>query len=210
MRRLLSFSLALFSFSASSQDMRPRLELEPQLDLNGGGYQKVSGSISAGTGMEEKHLLWHVSGTYDAAKKAEWTPLKDNTNPHGNVRSVGAEVYGRTSGGWLFGASGGYAQLRTTNYNKHDWGLGIGLGKDFAHLTAPNANEGQSTSLRATVEYGLPIHSTKDRESGFTMRMIVPSPSETQRRVFFDTQAFVGWINGSTDASTSLGLILRF
>jgi hypothetical protein len=109
---LLAWFLSAASF-AWSQDVRPRLELEPRLNLNGGGFQKVSGSMTAGMGMEDTYLSWHVSGSYDAARKAN--DGTDN-NTHGNIRSVGGSFFGRPSGGWLFGADGSYASLRTKTF----------------------------------------------------------------------------------------------
>src|SRR5208282_5227470 len=73
------------------QDTRPRLEFEPRLNLNGGGFQPVSGSMTAGTGMEDDHLAWHVFGTYDAATKATYevgnspSTYAIISNPHGNI-----------------------------------------------------------------------------------------------------------------------------
>src|ERR1700676_742259 len=92
-----------------AQDTRPRLELEPDINLNGGGFQIISGSLQGGLGMEETHAEFHFYGRYDAARKSEDTPTQANSNPHGNVRTLGGSVFGRTSGGWLFGASGGYS-----------------------------------------------------------------------------------------------------
>jgi hypothetical protein len=213
MKKLLLIFAVLVG-AAVAQDSRPRLELEPRLNLNGGGFQLLSGSMTAGTGMEEEHFSWHVFGTYNAAKKAEHTDLKDNTNPHGNIRVIGGRLWGRTSGGWLFGTSGSYAQLRTTNYSKVGWGIGVGGGHDWMHATCPNC-VGPPTSLRLTVEYGLPLHKV-DAEQGFTANFYVPSPVETGRHVFFHVSSFAGWIKTSPnghyghDGSGSIGVLFRF
>lgn len=209
MKVLLAWFLSAASF-AWSQDVRPRLELEPRLNLNGGGFQKVSGSMTAGMGMEDTYLSWHVSGSYDATRKAN--DGTDN-NAHGNIRSVGGSFFGRPSGGWLLGADGSYARLRTANYSKIGWGIGVGGGHDWMHATCPNC-DGEG-SVRLTVTYGLPLHGF-DTEQGFTAHFTVPSPMETDRHVFFDVQSFVGWIKTSPhggythDASSSLGLLFRF
>lgn len=203
-------------------DDRPKLELEPRLNLNGGGFQLVSGSMTGGTGMETKHLVWHVYGTFDEARK---TNDGDQPNPHGNIRSLGANLFGRTSGGWLFGTEGSYAQLRTTNYDKTGWGLAVGGGKDFMELHCPNCNG--TTSLRLTMLYAIPAQCTYtqslhctipkvDVEQGISARVMIPSPVETTRHVFFDVNTFAGWIRTTStgplthDASTSIGVLFRF
>jgi hypothetical protein len=199
-----------------AQDTRPRLELEPRLDLNGGGFQLVSGSMTGGIGMEDEHFLWHVSASYVAAKKA--TYCVDNcateiVNPHGNTRSLDANLFGRTSGGWMVGTQGFYAQLRTTDYNKTGWGIGVGGGKDWASVGCPTCNG--KTSLRLIVLYFLPIH-TVDTDQGFTAIFTVPSPSESKRHVFFNVTASAGWIKTSPssgythDGSSTMGLLFRF
>lgn len=206
-------------------DHRPRLELEPRLNLNGGGFQIVSGSMTGGFGMENLHTVWHVYGTYNAAKKYEYTDLKDNTNPHGNVRSIGGQAFYRTTGGWLVGGYGSYASLHTTNYDKVGWNAGVGAGKDFTG-TCPNC-VGPPTSMRLILLYGVPVHCytqtnfhcfipTIDVEQGITAEYWVPSPSETRRHVFFNVNAFAGIIKISEhghythDGGSSMGLLFRF
>ena len=215
MKKLIGVVIVLSSmvFGQFTSDTRPRLELLPRLNLNGGGFQPVSASMTGGTGMETQNLIWHVYGTYDAARKVEWTDLADNTNPHGNIRSVGGDLLGRTSKGWLFGVEGGYSQLRTTNYSKTRRGIGVGGGKDWASLTCPTCND--STSLRLTLFYGLPINANPDTEQGFTAECTIPSPAESHRHVFFKVSAFAGWIDvpgkGIThDGSSNMGLLFRF
>jgi hypothetical protein len=206
--------------TVNAQDKRPRLEFEPRLNLNGGGFQLVSGSMTAGTGMEDRHLAWHVFGTYDAATKATYeTGNSPSTyavisNPHGNIRTVGGSLYGRTSGGWLFGTEGSYTQLRTTAYTKATWGIGVGGGHDWMHATCPTCSEGSFTSVRLTVEYGIPTHPGQpDTENGFTAEFTMPSPIETDRHVFFKVNAFGGWIcdpKCGSDGSASYGVMFRF
>lgn len=211
----LSFLLAL---AARAQDTRPRLELEPRINFNGGGFQAVSASMTAGAGMENKHFVWHVSGTYDAAAKADYLDKSTNLyvhNPHGNIRSVGGNLFARTSSGWLFGTAGYYASLRTTDYSKSAWSVAAGIGHDWMHATCPTCKG--ETSLRLLVLYG-PLNSfTKpDIEHGFTADVTIPSPIETKRHVFFGVRAFAGWIKTSAtgsyghDAGASLGIRLRF
>jgi hypothetical protein len=208
--------------SPFSSDYRPRLELEPRFNLNGGGFQSISASMTGGAGMETDHFAWHLSGTYNAARKVN---DGDQPNPHGDIRSLGADIFGRTSGGWLFGLSGSYASLHTTNYDKVGWGLGIGGGKDFASITCPDC-AGHS-SMRLLVEYGIPTscyyaHELRcvvprvDVEQGVSVRVILPSPAEVHRHVFWDTTVFEGWIKTSqtggyvTEATMTTGLMLRF
>ncbi len=202
------------------QDRRPRLEFEPRLSLNGAGFQLVSGSMTAGAGMEDKHFAWHVYGTYDAATKATYETGNSPstyavvTNPHGDIRSVGGSAWGRTSGGWLFGASSSYASLRTTDYDKISWGAEVGAGHDWMHATCPNCS-GPPTSLRLTVQYGLPLDgwNKKDTENGFTADFYVPSPIETNRHIFFHATAFAGWVcdpKCGHDGSASDGVLFRF
>jgi hypothetical protein len=172
--------------------------------------------------MEIEHFSWHLHGTYNAARK---TNDGDQPNPHGDIRSLGADIFGRTSGGWLFGFSGSYASLHTTNYDKVGWGLGIGAGKDFGSITCPNCI-GRS-SMRVIFEYGIPTSCYYERElrctlpqvdveQGVTGRVLVPSPAESKRHVFFDVSSFVGWIKVCQtcgyghDATTTMGLMLRF
>jgi hypothetical protein len=206
--------------TTNAQDKRPRLELEPRMNLNGGGFQLVSGSMTAGTGMEDDHLAWHVFGTYDAATKATYeignspSTYAVISNPHGNIRTVGGSIYGRTSGGWLFGTEGSYSQLRTTDYTKVGWDIGVGGGHDWMHARCPTCSEGSFTSLRLTVEYSIPTHPGRpDTDNGFTAEFTVPSPIETDRHVFFNVHAYSGWIcdpKCGTDGSASYGVLFRF
>lgn len=189
------------TLTAWAQDIRPRLELEPRLNLNGGGYQTVSGSMTGGLGMEDTHFLWHVSGTYDAARKTNDGTLD---NPHGNARDLDAEVFGRSSNGWLFGAGGHFSQLRTTNYSKTGWFTEAGFGKDFC----PECDY-HSFSGRLTFSYRLPVHKV-NVEQGFDIHFLVPSPANTSRHIFFDEHVFAGWYKGNHDANMSLGVLFRF
>jgi hypothetical protein len=214
-----------------SYDTRPRLELEPRVNLNGAGFQLVSPSITGGAGMEMDRLTWHVYGTYDAAKKAEWTDASSNSNPHGDVRSVGGSVGYRFANGWLIIAQGSYASLHTTLFDKVGWGLGVGAGYDFHHLTCPNCNG--STSARLTLTYGLPLHCAEttttvaalhctvpeyDVEQGAQANFTLPSPLEAGRPVwkpYFHAMAFAGVIKTggqslTHDGSGSMGLLWRF
>jgi hypothetical protein len=205
--------IILLALGVRAQDTRPRLELEPQLNLNGAGFQLVSGSMTAGAGMEENHFNWHVFGTYDAAKKDDWDSLNANLNPHGNVRSVGGSLWGRTSGGWLFGASGSYAQDRTTLYTKDSWGIGVGAGHDWMHATCPTCNPGEFATVRLTVEYALPTQKGNDVEHGFLANFWVPSPIETQRHFFFHVTGGAGWVcdpSCGAYGSSSFGILFRF
>jgi len=202
------------------------LELEPRLNLNGGGFQIVSGSMTGGLGMENEHTIWHIYGTYNAARKYEYTDFANDTNPHGNVRSLGLQAAYRTSSGWLLPfIQGSYASLRTTNYDKVGWGLGVGAGRDFM-ATCPNC-AGPSTSMRLVILYGIPVKCytqsnfhclipTVDVEQGITAEYWVPSPTETQRHVFFNVNAFAGIIKTTEhghythDGGSSMGLLFRF
>lgn len=216
MKKLL-LVLVLIARAAFAQDHRPRLEFEPDFNLNGGGFQPVSVSIAAGTGMEMEHLSWHVRGTFDTARK-----VNDGTanNAHGNIRVLSAELFGRT-GHWLYGTSASYANLRTTNYEKNAWGVSVGGGHDWFHVSCPNCNKGSFSSMRLIVLYGLPIatirgQSNADIEQGFQARFTIPSPIETDRHVFFNMQTSAGWIRTSSnghyghDASSSFGVLFRF
>lgn len=191
-----------------AQDTRPKLELEPRINLNGGGYQLVSGSMSAGVGLERTHFNFHVAGTYDAARKIEWTPIKDNTNPHGNVESLSASVFGRTTGGYLVGCSGGYGRARTTLFTKTGYGVDCGGGRDFMHISCPMCRD--YGSIRLTAEFGIfPLPGKADQEDGFTINLFAPSPA-AGGHFFFHVRSFVGWISGKHDASTNIGLLMRF
>lgn len=214
MKRLL---LLLFCGLAVAQDHRPRLELEPDFNLNGGGFQPVSVSMTGGTGMEMEHFIWHVRGTYDTARKVNDGTVNNN---HGNVRILSSDLFGRT-GNWLYGTSAYYANLRTTNYTKNAWGVAVGGGHDWFHVSFPNSERGSFSSLRLIVLYGLPIatirgKSNADTENGFEARFTIPSPIETDRHVFFEESTSVGWIRTSStghynsDASASFGVLFRF
>lgn len=209
----------------ATYDRRPRLVVWPRLNLNGGGFQPVSFSGTIGTGMEMRHLVWEVSGTYNAAKKVEWTDLKDNINPHGNVRSASVSLFYRTDGGWLFGAQGYYAQLRTTLFRKIGEGISVGVGKDFMG-SCPNCF-GPPVSMRFKVMYSLPVHCytqnnfhcvipTVDVEQGAAFEYTVPCPCETQRHVFWKVTANVSIIKTSEhgsythDGGAAMGPIFRF
>lgn len=207
-------------------DHRPRLEFGPRLNLNGGSFQPVSASMSAGFGMENQHFIWRIIGTYNAAKKYEYTDLKDNTNPHGNIRSISTMIAYRTTGGWLLPViRSSYAQLRTTNYNKVGWSAAIGIGKDFT-ATCPNCNSGP-VSMRLEVLYSIPVHCytetnfhclipTVDVEQAIVAHYTVPSPSETQRHVFWEVAASAGFIKTSEhghfthDGGAWMGPLFRF
>jgi len=202
--------IALMVSLAQAQDTRPKLELEPRLNLNGGGFQTVSGSMTGGVGFEGLHYIWHLSGTYDAAKKVEYTDLKDNTNPHGNIESLQGRVWYETDGGWLFGCSGSYARLRTTLYRKEAFGSACGAGYDFFNVTCPNCS-GNPTSVRFTAEYGLPVNHGPDEEHGFTFNFWVPSPAASDRRFFFHVLANAGWVSGhGHDGGAGFGVLMRF
>jgi hypothetical protein len=168
------------------------------------------------------NFIWHVSGTYNAARKVN---DGDQPNPHGDIRSLGADVFGRTTDGWLFGISGSYASLHTTNYDKVGWGLGIGGGKDFARISCPDCDT--HTSMRVVVEYGIPtscyyqhelrcVIPTVDVEQGVSVRVILPSPAESHRHLFWDTATYIGWVKTSqtgsytVDGTMTSGLLFRF
>lgn len=209
-------------------DKRPRLELEPRANFFGGGFQPVSASMTAGVGMEGR-FIWHVYGTYIAARKLEHTDTADNTNPHGNIRSVGAQVGFRTDGGLLFLAQASYASLRTTNFDKVGVGAAVGMGKDFFNIHCPNCNN-RGGSLRFTAMYALPLRCvtypsfhcnvpTVDVEQGAIFNVTIPSPIETNRPAYlpyFHVLSSVGIIKTSEhgaythDASAVTGLIWRF
>lgn len=219
------------ALSVTVGDTRPRLELEPRLNLNGGGFQEVSGSMTGGFGMEREHFGWHVSGTYDAAKKKTYfTPDGDVINPHGNIRSIGGQVCGRTTGGWLFCGSASYASLRTTNYDKVGRGVGLGVGYDFKHLRCPNCNDRGPHTARLILTYGVPVTCNSfslhcaiaavDVEQGVKADWYVPGPLEPDwhgwKRPIFHVMAYAGIIKTSEhgaythDASASMGLMWRF
>jgi hypothetical protein len=182
-------------------DTRPRLELETRLNLNGGGFQVVSASMTGGVGMEQRHLSWHAYGTYNAARKTN-----DGTgpNPHGNIRSLGGELFYRTGSRWLFGGEYGYGSLRTTNYSKIGRGYDFGGGRDFSVA---------QTSMRLIVTYALP--SGAYRQSGLNAHFMLPSPL-SGGHFFFDERFSAGWLKAGPfghyahDASVSFGLLVRY
>ncbi len=182
-------------------DTRPRLELETRLNLNGGGFQVVSASMTGGLGMEQRHLSWHAYGTYNAARKTN-----DGTgpNPHGNIRSLGGELFYRTGSRWLFGGDYGYGSLRTTNYSKIGQGYDFGGGRDFSV---------DQTSMRLIVTYSLP--SGQYRQSGLNAHFMLPSPL-SGGHFFFDQRFWAGWLKAGPfghyahDASVSFGLLFRY
>jgi len=208
-------AVLLLCTPALAQDDRPRLELEPRFNLNGGGFQAVSGSMSAGFGFEREHYNFHFDGTYNTARKADYVDPTTNLtvyNPHGNIESVGGSIYGRTTGGYLLGCTGGYSRLRTTLFNKDGYGMGCGGGRDFYHVTCPMCND--YGSFRLTAEFGLvPLPGKPDQENGVTFHFTVPSPT-TGGHVFFDERSFVGWISTGGhlhhDATTNIGFLFRF
>ena len=179
--------------------------------------------------MENERTVWHVWGTYNAARKADYyngaTGLMV-TNPHGNVRSIGAELAYRTKGGWLLPVvQGGYASLRTTNYSKVAWSTAIGMGKDFIG-DCPNCNGGP-ISMRLELMYSIPtvcytqanLHcliTEVDKEQGVLAKYTVPCPCETQRHVFWQVTAFGGIIKTTEhghythDGGSTMGLLFRF
>lgn len=182
-------------------DTRPRLEFEPRMNLNGGGFQNVSMSMSGGVGMEQRHLSWHFYGTYNAAKK---TNDGTGSNPHGNIRSLGGELFYRTGSRWLLGGDYGYSQLRTTNYSKTGRGWDVGGGRDFAV---------SDQSMRLVVTYALPAGEYS--QQGLTFHYMLPSPMNGGH-VFFDERVWAGWLKTGRyghythDASTTFGLLFRF
>jgi hypothetical protein len=215
------FILIILVSVCAAQDTRPKLELEPTFNLNGGGFQAVSTSISGGTGMETEHFIWHVSGTYRAARK---TNDGDQPNPHGNSRSLGLSLFGRTTGSWLFGVEGSYDELRTTNYKKTGQSISTGIGKDW---------NVRGYTFRLIGSYVLPVKCyylqggahcslpTIDVEQGINVHMTIPSPVQSGhaffgKYMFFDERTYAGWIKTSEhgsythDASTSMGMLFRF
>ena len=231
MRHLLAFALSFFIVFGSvvillavtsrcqprpavqfPGDTRPRLEFEPRFNLNGGGFQDTSGSMTGGFGMELEYLSWHAYGTYNAAAKADYLDASTNLyvhNPHGNIRSAGGSLFGRTSSRWLFGIKGSYSSLRTTMFDKIGWGIDAGLGRDWMHATCPNCNQGEFASLRLIGSCGLPVHRGHDVEQGCGGDLYLPSPA-TGKHFVFHVTTFVGVVNGGHDASSSLGMMFRF
>lgn len=207
-------------------DSRPKLELEPQANFNGGGFNTFSGSMTGGFGMEDEHFSWHLSGTYDAAKKATYCIdeiAQCISNPHGNVRYITGSTFGR-SGTWLYGTECEFVSLRTTNYNKTSWDCDVGGGHDWMHVT--NRYSDKVASMRLIVTYILPIKgfrridfkdlrllNKRDVENGFNFHFTLPSPIETGRHFFFDEHLFLGWIcdpKCGHDARLSMGVLFRF
>lgn len=200
-------------------DRRPKLEFEPDLNLNGGGFQPVSGSITGGFGMQREHLAWDIHGTYDTARK-----VNDGTknNSHGNVRVLSADLCGRTTSKWLYCGYAAYANLRTTNYEKNAVSAAVGAGYDFEHVSCPNCTRGSFSSMRLIVLYGLPLDTIRgksdaDKEHAIKATFTIPSPLETNRHIFFVTQAEGGWVRNNglhshyqTDGGASFGLLFRY
>jgi hypothetical protein len=211
--------LALFlTTTLFAQDHRPRLELEPDLNLNGGGFQPLSVSMAGGMGMENTHSNWHVRGIYDSARK-----VNDGTpgNRHGNIRVLSGDLCGRFKNAWLVCSYAAYANLRTTNYTKNAVSAAVGIGHDWFDVSCSNCNRGSFSSMRLVVLYGLPLdtirgRSDADKEHAIQARFTIPSPIETDRRVFFNMSTSGGWIRTSStghyghDASSSFGVLFRF
>jgi len=190
-----------------AQDTRPKLELSPQVDFNGGSFQPVSGSMTGGLGMEDR-FLWHVSGTYRAAKKATYCNDVAGTcvvNPHGDSRTLEAQVGYRSGGGWLAIAGGSFTSLHTTLYDKTGSEMTFGGGKDLMHDT---------WSARLTAEYVIPLPlGHTNVEHGFKVHFTMPSESATDHWIFFDETFFAGWVcdpKCGRDASLTMGPKFRF
>jgi hypothetical protein len=196
-------------------DRRPRLVLEPSFNLNGGGFQPVSTSISGGLGLESKYLILEGLAGYHPVRK-----VNDGTgdNPKGHIRSLDASAYYRLPNYWFFGTSGGWGKLSTTNYSKQMWSMNFGAGTDV--LT-------KDTSFRLSASYAPPEFDYRNGSQGATFQFIIPSPLEQGHVMFFE-DVYVGHLHdtitdpndrtltelqtshGHFTASCSFKLLLRF
>ncbi|HYU47338.1 MAG TPA: hypothetical protein VEK84_14300 [Terriglobales bacterium] len=196
-------------------DRRPRLVLEPSLNLNGGGFQPVSTSISGGLSLESKDVILEGLAGYHPVGK-----VNDGTgdNPKGHIKSLDASAYYRLPNYWFFGTSGGWGKLSTTNYSKQMWSMNFGAGTDM--LT-------QDTSFRLSASYAPPAFDYRNGSQGVTFQFIIPSPLEQGHVMFFE-DLYVGHLHdtitdpndrtltelqkshGHFTASCSFKLLLRF
>jgi hypothetical protein len=196
-------------------DSRPRFVLEPSFNLNGGGFQPVSTSISGGLGLESKHLILEgLAGYHPVRKDSDGT----GDNPKGHIRSLNARAYYRLPNYWFFGTSGGWGKLSTTNYSKQTWSMNFGAGTDV--LT-------KDTSFRLSASYAPPEFDQRNGSQGVTFQFVIPSPLEQGHVMFFE-DLYVGHLHdtitdpndrtltelqeshGHFTASCSFKLLLRF
>lgn len=196
-------------------DRRPKLVLEPSLNLNGGGFQPVSTSISGGLGLESKHLILEgLAGYHPVGKDNDGT----GDNPKGHIRSLDASAYYRLPNYWFFGTSGGLGKLSTTNYSKQMWSMNFGAGADVLK---------EDWSFRLSASYAPPEFDHRNGSQGVTFQFIIPSPLEQGHVMFFEN-VYVGHLHdtitdpndrtltelqkshGQFTASCSFKLLLRF
>jgi hypothetical protein len=196
-------------------DRRPKLVLEPSFNLNGGGFQPVSTSISGGIGLESKHLILEgLAGYHPVGKDNDGT----GDNPKGHIRSLDASAYYRLSNYWFFGTSGGWGKLSTTNYSKQMWSMNFGAGADVLK---------EDWTFRLSASYAPPEFDYRNGSQGVTFQFIIPSPLEQGHVMFFET-VYVGHLHdtitdpndrtltelekshGHFTASCSFKLLLRF
>jgi hypothetical protein len=185
-------------------DRFPHPYLMPSLNLNGGGFQAASGSMTGGVMYELPFLSIDAHGTYNAARK-----VFDGTgdNPHGNVRSLNGSVFVRLPNRlWMVGGNYGYGVLATTNYHKASGGWGVGAGRDFLL---------SDTSFRLTATYSPPqgpehSPSAGDRAQGLTMTFMLPSPITNHRVYFYQLVSASRYRDGGTSGGMHMGVLVRF
>ncbi|MGA9798971.1 MAG: hypothetical protein WBQ68_08160 [Terriglobales bacterium] len=131
----------------------PRPFIYGGLGLNGGGYSPASGNVGAGLRIDQNHLIWEASASYDNAHKSD-----DNTtdNLKGHDRGIESSAYYRFTDGWFLGAGAGWSQLSTTNYSKQAFHPSIGGGKDYFHKECAAEDCVAQWSMRLQVDYKLP------------------------------------------------------
>ncbi len=174
-------------------DRFPHLYTESGISLNGGGESSVSGNISAGVAIEERHFITNLEARYDTARKANDGTVGNNK---GRVRGADAELFYRFSN-WYLGSGGRFGQTLTTNYAKQSAHLAFGGGRDWFRY---------DYSLRIQLMY-LP-HAINERTKypdgtgckcnngtqGLTIDFWMPSPA-TAHHVFFHEQFLPIWFH---------------